>query len=71
MAILFLTVGDIVGLLDVHPETVRRWLRVGLLDGRLLGGRYVVRVSALSDFTGIPSHELLEELQIMEEEEAG
>jgi excisionase family DNA binding protein len=35
----FITVQDAAELLQVHPQTVRVWLRQGKLKGRLIGGR--------------------------------
>ncbi len=34
-----LTVQQVADMLQVHPETVRRWLRDGELDGTPLGGK--------------------------------
>lgn len=47
-----LTVAEICDLLQVHEETVRRWLRDGRLNGINLGGKsgYRVRESELADF---------------------
>jgi excisionase family DNA binding protein len=46
------TVEQIAQLLQVHEQTVRRWLREGVLVGRNFGGRtgYRVRESALQGF---------------------
>lgn len=44
-----MTVDDIAKKLDVHPDTVRRWLRTGRLKGMALGGKAGYRVSE-SDF---------------------
>jgi len=48
----WLTVAEIVELLKVHENTVRRWLRSGKLPGRAFGGRtgYRVRESDLMKF---------------------
>ena len=48
----WLTVEDIVELLKVHEQTVRRWLREGQLRGVLLGRKagYRVRASDLEAF---------------------
>ena len=48
----WLTVEDIVDLLKVHEQTVRRWLREGHLRGVLLGRKagYRVRASDLEAF---------------------
>ena len=35
----FITVQDAAEQLQVHPQTVRVWLRQGKLRGRLIGGR--------------------------------
>ena len=35
----FITVQDAAEQLQVHPQTVRLWLRQGRLRGRLIGGR--------------------------------
>jgi excisionase family DNA binding protein len=35
----FITVQDAAEQLQVHPQTVRVWLREGKLRGRLIGGR--------------------------------
>ena len=43
------TVADIVDLLKVHEQTVRRWLRDGELRGYDLGGKSGYRVKA-ADF---------------------
>ena len=40
----WLTVQDVVRLLGVHEDTVRRWLRSGQLKGRRLGGRAGYRI---------------------------
>ena len=41
----WLTVNQIAERLQVHPETVRRWLREGRLVGRNFGGKSGYRVS--------------------------
>jgi excisionase family DNA binding protein len=48
----WLTVEDIVDMLKVHEQTVRRWLRAGQLRGVLLGRKagYRVRESDLEAF---------------------
>jgi excisionase family DNA binding protein len=48
----WLTVAQIAERLQVHPETVRRWLRDGQLVGRNFGGKsgYRVRERALEAF---------------------
>jgi excisionase family DNA binding protein len=50
----WLTVAEIVDMLKVHENTVRRWLRSGKLPGRAFGGRmgYRVRESDLKKFLG-------------------
>jgi len=35
----FITVEEAAELLQIHPQTVRLWLRNGKLRGRLIGGR--------------------------------
>jgi excisionase family DNA binding protein len=40
----WLTVAQIAERLQVHPETVRRWLRDGQIVGRNFGGRSGYRV---------------------------
>ena len=40
----WLTVAEIVERLQVHEQTVRRWLREGRLSGRNFGGRTGYRV---------------------------
>ena len=40
----WLTVEDICDRLQVHPQTVRRWLRSGALSGVLIGDRGGYRV---------------------------
>jgi excisionase family DNA binding protein len=46
------TVEQIADLLQVHPETVRSWLRSGRLKGRAFGGKtgWRVRESELNAF---------------------
>ncbi len=46
------TVEEIAGRLQVHEQTVRRWLRDGDLDGRNFGGRTGWRISesAINEF---------------------
>ena len=48
----WLTVAQIAERLQVHQETVRRWLRDGRLEGRNLGGKggYRVRERDLEAF---------------------
>ncbi len=48
----WLTVNQIAERLQVHPETVRRWLRDGRLQGRNFGGKsgYRVREEDLEEF---------------------
>jgi excisionase family DNA binding protein len=48
----WLTVEEIVALLKVHEQTVRRWLRTGELRGVLLGRKagYRIRASDLEAF---------------------
>ena len=40
------TVDEVATKMKVHPETVRKWLREGRLDGRNFGGRTGWRVRA-------------------------
>lgn len=42
----WLTVAQIAELIGVHEQTVRRWLRSGVLPGRNLGGKAGYRVRA-------------------------
>lgn len=42
----WITVGEIVELLKVHEQTVRRWLRDGDLRGYNLGGKSGYRIKA-------------------------
>ena len=48
----WLTVHDVVRLLGVHEDTVRRWLRAGRLKGRNFGGKagYRIRRADLDAF---------------------
>lgn len=48
----WLTVQDVVRLLGVHEDTVRRWLRSGQLKGRRFGGKtgYRIRRTDLDAF---------------------
>ena len=41
----WMTTNEVAGLLKVHPETVKRWLRSGEMRGSLLGDRTGWRVS--------------------------
>lgn len=52
----WLEVKDVVARLDVHPNTVRRWLKTGQLAGRNFGGRtgYRIRESDLEAFLTTP-----------------
>ena len=52
----WLEVKDVVARLDVHPNTVRRWLKSGQLAGRNFGGRtgYRIRESDLNAFLATP-----------------
>lgn len=51
----WLTVAEIVAQLQVHEQTVRRWLREGKLPGRNFGGRtgYRVRERDLEAFLSV------------------
>ncbi len=53
----WLTVAEIVEQLQVHEQTVRRWLREGKLPGRNFGGRtgYRVRERDLEAFLSMDS----------------
>ena len=42
------TVDEVAERLRVHPNSVRRWLRAGVLDGTPLGGRAGWRIPASS-----------------------
>ena len=48
----WLTVNQIAERPQVHPETVRRWLRTSMLKGRNFGGKsgYRVREEDLEEF---------------------
>lgn len=48
----WLTVAQVAERLQVHEETVRRWLRQGRLEGHNFSGRtgYRIRASALERF---------------------
>ena len=37
----FYTVQDIAKMLQVHPESIRRWIREGKLKSIHLGGKYI------------------------------
>ncbi len=41
----WLTVADVARRLQVHPETVRRWLREGRLKGKNVGGKGGYRIT--------------------------
>ena len=40
----WLTVRDVVELLEIHPDTVRRWIRTGKLPGKFFGGSMGYRI---------------------------
>lgn len=40
----YLTVGEVAELLQVHPDSVRRWLRSGQLRGHLISRRAGYRI---------------------------
>jgi excisionase family DNA binding protein len=48
----WLTVAQVANALQVHEETVRRWLRQGRLEGQNFSGRtgYRIRQSAVAAF---------------------
>ena len=48
----WLTVSQVAEMLQVHEETVRRWLRQGRLEGQNFSGRtgYRIRQSAVEAF---------------------
>jgi len=48
----WLTVNAIAQTLEIHPETVRRWVRAGELPGIMLGrrGGYRVKETELNQF---------------------
>jgi len=48
-----LTVEEVAGLLGVHAETVRRWVRDGLLPAARWGGRLHVTVEAVRRFQAV------------------
>ena len=67
MAERFITVPDAAEQLQVHPQTIRAWLRSGKLKGRLIGGTksgYRIPQSAIDEL-------LNPELQQMELPDAG
>jgi excisionase family DNA binding protein len=39
--------------LDVSPETIRRWLRAGIITGRRIGGRWRTNKEDLLDFVEV------------------
>jgi excisionase family DNA binding protein len=45
-----LTVAQVAEQLQVHPETVRVWIRSGELDAMDIGGEYRISRSDLNDF---------------------
>ncbi len=45
-----LTVEEVAELLGVHAETVRRWVREGLLPAARWGGRLRISVGAVREF---------------------
>lgn len=45
-----LTVAQVAEQLQVHPETVRVWIRTGELDAMDIGGEYRISRSDLNDF---------------------
>ena len=58
----FITVQDAAEQLQVHPQTVRVWLREGKLRGRLIGGRksgYRIPASEIERLLS-PDHALAE-----------
>jgi excisionase family DNA binding protein len=69
----FITVQDAAEQLQVHPQTVRVWLRQGKLRGRLIGGRksgYRIPASEvdrlLSPTKTAPNKEALESARVNE-----
>lgn len=46
----YLTVHEVAALCRVHPATVRRWLRSGLLPGRHVGQQWRVSQADLTGF---------------------
>lgn len=50
MASEYLTIPEVAGLLKVHPETVRVWLRNGVLRGVQLPNGWRVPDDALAEF---------------------
>ena len=47
----FYSVEDLSRILDMHPKTVRRFLREGILKGRKIGREWKVRQQDLAEFT--------------------
>jgi excisionase family DNA binding protein len=45
-----LTVAQVAEQLQVHPETVRVWIRTGELDAMDIGGEYRISRADLNDF---------------------
>jgi len=46
----YLTVGQVAEQLDVHPNTVRRWLESGKLQAYRMGGRILVLRQDVDEF---------------------
>lgn len=42
------TTGQTARRLDVVPQTIRRWIKAGRLDGQKIGDRYVVEESSIA-----------------------
>lgn len=57
----YLTVNEVADLVRVYPETVRRWLRSGLLPGRHAGHKWRVSQADLSAFLDGKGGEIDEE----------
>ena len=48
---------EIAKMLNIHPQTVRRWIHSGKLPARKLGKTYYISEQELNDFTQISTEE--------------
>ena len=48
---------EIAKTLNIHPQTVRRWIHSGKLPARKLGKAYYISEQELNDFTQINTEE--------------
>ena len=48
---------EIAKMLNIHPQTVRRWIHSGKLPERKLGKTYYISEQELNDFTQINTEE--------------